>query len=77
MKEIKNKVLKTYEYWDHLIYLIDENESYGFYLQNAKYGIISLIFGLKKSENTLEDTIDIIKTNLDDYIKIYHNLYED
>ena len=77
MKEIKNKVLKTYEHGDYLIYLIDENDSYDFYLQNVKYGIISLIFGLKKTDTTLKETINIVETNLEDYIKIYQNLYED
>lgn len=77
MKEIKNKVLKTFEHDNYLIYLIDENDSYGFYMQNVSYGIISLIFGFKKAENTLKDTINMVESNLDNYIQIYKNLYED
>ena len=77
MKEIKNKIIKMYEYNDYIIYIFDEDVGYGCYLQNKQYGIISLMFGLLKNQNTLEETIEIVKNNIDDQVKIYKRVYED
>lgn len=76
MKEIK-KEIKTFEYGDYIIYIIDENFGYGCYLQNINYGIINLMFGIPKEQKTIEETISIVECNLKSEIKIYKRLYED
>ena len=76
MKEIKKEV-KVFEYKDYIIYIFDEDFGYGCYIQNVGYGIISLMFGLPKNQNTLEETIEIVKSNLEEQIEIYKRLYED
>ena len=76
MKELKTEI-KVYEYKDYIVYIIDEDFGYGCYIQNVGYGIISLMFGLPKNQNTFEETKQIVKDNLEDQIKIYKRLYED
>jgi len=77
MKEIKNDIRKKYQYKDYVVYVKynEEELTYEFYLQNEKYGIISLMFGIPKSD--IEDIESIILANIEDYILTYKVDYED
>ena len=81
MKEVKNDVIKKFEYNvnndTYFIYIIETKYGYGCYLQNINYGIISLMFGLPKEQNKLEEIIEIVKYNLGDEIAIYKKEYEE
>ena len=77
MKEIKNDIIKKYSYKDYVIYIKETKDSYESYLQNEKYGIISLMYGISKEQNTLEDLMTILNDNIDVDIKIYQDEYED
>lgn len=84
MKEIKNDIIKKYQYGDYVVYIKDVKEdsknygSYEIYLQNEKYGVIDLMFGLLKCEiKDVKKMEEIIKNNLLDYIETYKEEYED
>ena len=79
MKEVKNDIIKKYEYKDYVVYVKvnEEDGFYDYYLQNEKeqYGIISLMFGVPTSD--IENIEEIIENNIEDYIKLYKEDYED
>lgn len=77
MKEIKNDIIKKYKYKDYVIYIKETNISYEYYLQNEKYGIIELMFGVSKEQNTLEEFLEIVKDNIDIDIEYYKRENED
>lgn len=79
MKEIENDIIKKYEYKNYVVYVKYNEEEliYDYYLQNEKeqYGIISLMFGVPTSD--IEDIEEIIESNIEEYIKLYQEDYED
>jgi hypothetical protein len=81
MKEVKNDVIKKFEYNvgcdTYYIYIVETVGGYGCYLQNSCYSIMSLMFGLPKEQNSLEEVIQIVNNNLKEEISIYNRLYED
>ena len=80
MKEIKNDMIKKYQYKEYVIYVKDTKYGYEYYLQNEKYGVLELMFGLPKNrdlENDIENDIIVVFHNLDNYIKNYKEQYED
>ena len=77
MKEIKNDFIKKYQYEDYVIYIKETADSYEYYLQNEKYGIISLCYGVDKEKNTLEELLEICGDNIDIDIEFYKQQYED
>ena len=77
MKEIRNKDFKKYEYGDYYIYIIETEDCYESYLQHKNYGIIMLTFGVDKRQATAEQTLYMTKNEIEDYIKIYKDTYED
>lgn len=80
MIEIKNNVIKKYEYIvgndTYYIYVIDNDNFYEFYLQNKDYGIINLMYGLMK-EKGIDFCIDIIEEHILDFINDYKEEHED
>lgn len=81
MKEVKNDIVKKFEYNVnndiYFIYIVETKYGYGCYLQNSRYGVMSLMFGLPKEQNTLEETIEIVRNSLGDEIATYKELYEE
>ena len=77
MIEIKNDFIKKYSYKDYVVYIKETNESYEYYLQNEAYGIIELMFGASKEQNTLEELLEIVKENIDIDIEYYKRENED
>lgn len=77
MREVKNDIIKKYKYKNYVVYIKenDDDLSYEIYLQNEKYGIIELMFGIPKSD--IDDLEEIILSNINDYIKLYKEDYED
>ena len=81
MKELKDiKLLKVfqineYEYCNYYYYIFEDEENYYSYLQNKNYGVLMLVYGVEKEQQTLEDFINCY--NLDEYIQIYQEKYED
>lgn len=83
MKEIKNDIIKKYKYKDYVVYIKDVKEdsknyeSYEIYLQNEKYGVIDLMFGVMKEDYSIKELEDLIEVNIEDYILTYKIDYED
>ena len=77
MKEIKNNVIKKFQLEDYYIYIMENEDSWEYYLQHKDYGIIALIFGLMKKENSFEDFMDIVGKNIECDIEYYRQTYED
>lgn len=77
MIEIQNDIRKKYKYKDYVVYVKwnFKNLCYEFYLQNEEYGVISLMFGIPKSD--IKDIENIILANIEDYIETYKEEYED
>jgi coproporphyrinogen III oxidase len=77
MKEIKNDIIKKYQYEDYVIYIKDVKSYYDVFLQNEKNGIIGLLFGVFKSDiKDIKDLEKIIESNMDDYMIYYVEHYE-
>ena len=79
MKEVKNDFIKKFEYEDYYIYIKDCGSHYESYIQHKEYGIIDLMFGIDiaKAKITLKDYIDIVFSNIEEYIEIYKQDIED
>ena len=77
MIEQKNDIIKKYKYNNYVIYIKETENTLESYLQNEKYGIINLMFGVSKEQNTLEELLEIVKDNIDNDIKHYKKSYED
>ncbi len=77
MKEVKNDFIEKYSYKDYVVYIKETNEAYEYYLQNEKYGIIELMFGVDKKQTTLEELLEIVKGNIDIDIEYYKRENED
>lgn len=77
MKEIENDIIKKYSYKDYVVYVKEVLDSYEFYLQKESYGVIDLMFGVMKEDYSLKEMEDLIESNIEDYIKIYKQDYED
>lgn len=80
MKEIENDIIKKYNYKNYVVYAkwCKEELCYEFYLQNEEYGIITLMFGIPASDmEDMEDMQEIVLANIEDYIEIYEQDYED
>ena len=75
MEEIKNDIIKKYVYKNYVIYEKETEDSFEYYIQNEKYGVISLMFGLTKEDK--EQNLIVVYNNLEDYIKDYKQDYED
>lgn len=77
MKEIKDiKLLKVFEIKEnYLIYCMEDKENYEIYIKNKKYGILNLIIGAPKTQQTLEQLLNLI--DFDEEIEIYKKEYED
>lgn len=81
MKEIKNDIIKKYKYENYVIYIKDTTknnyELYEAYLQNEEYGVISLMFGALKQNQTFEQFMELVEHNLECYIGSYQEDIED
>ena len=77
MKEVRNEFIKQFVYGDYIIYIKEDSVSYEGYLQNELYGVISLMIGVPKKQNTLNELIELIENNLQSYINDYKENYED
>lgn len=80
MKEIENNVIKKYEYIvgndTYYIYVINNETFYEFYLQNKDYGVMTLMYGLRK-DTGIDNCIAIIEEHLLDFINDYKEEHED
>ena len=78
MIEFKNDFIKKFEYGDYLVYIKECSSHYESYLQHKEYGVLQLMWGIDKAKNiTLEEYIEIVNNNLEEYIESYKKDYED
>ncbi len=81
MIELKDiKLLKVfqvdeYNYNNYYYYIFKDSENYYSYIQNKNYGVLMLVYGVPKEQQTLDDFMN--NYNLDEYIQEYQELYED
>lgn len=77
MKEVKNDIIKKYEYKDYYIYIKETEESFEYYLQHKDYAVMYMMYGVDKEQNTVEELLVICMDNIDNDIKFYKKNYED
>lgn len=77
MKKIKDiKLLKVFEIKEnYLIYCMEDKENYEIYIKNKKYGMLDLIIGAPKTQQTLEQLLNLI--DFEKEIEIYKKKCED
>ena len=77
MNEIRNtwteyKINRAYRV------LINSNDTmYECWIRHFEYGIYLYMFGMNKTEVTLEDFINSINSSIDEWIEIYQERFED
>lgn len=77
MKEIKNDIIAKYQYKDYVIYIKETKNTYEYYVQNEKYAVSYMMYGVDKEKDTLEELLQILVDNIDVDIKFYKDHYED
>lgn len=80
MVEIKSQIIKEFIYKSdikYVVYIKETINTYEAYLQNEDYGVISLMFGVDKNKTKLDNFIIIVNNNLEEYIELYKQDYED
>lgn len=77
MKEVKNDIIKKYEYKNYYIYIKETEESFEYYLQHKDYAVMYMMYGTDKEESTLKELLTICMYNIDNDIMFYKNEYED
>ena len=66
--------------WNGQLYCVDiceDAEERGAWLYNASYGIKSFMFGTSVKQDNREEFLDMVFSNLPDYIEDYAEEYED
>ena len=62
----------------YLVEVYEKDDYVNFYLSNVKYGIKSEMFAVQKKDcNNEKRAKELIKNNIEDYIKIYREGFED
>ena len=64
----------------YFIDIVENNgpdETYEAWMYNEQYGVKSLMFGLHKSDVTMDEFIEIVEKNIRQHKRIYANLYMD
>lgn len=77
-KDIKLiKVLQVNEFdkCNYLYYIFEDKDNYYSYIQNKNYGVLMLVYGVPKEQQTLEEFMNCY--NLDEFIQEYQEEYED
>ena len=80
MIEIKSEIIKEFIYkknYNYVVYIKETINTYESYLQNEDYGVIGLMFRKRKKETKLDNFISLVNENLERYIKIYKEGYEE
>lgn len=77
MKEVKNDIIKKYKYKKYAIYIKEVENNYECYFQNEVYCEIGYMYCVSKEEYNLKQTIELIKENFDEWVKLYKFQYED
>lgn len=80
MVEIKSQIIKEFIYKSdikYVVYIKETINSYEAYLQNEDCGVISLMFGIDKNQTKLDNFIIMVNDNLQEYIELYKQDYED
>ena len=63
---------------EYLVEVYEKDDYVNFYLSNVKYGIKSEMFAVPKKDcNNEKRAKELIKNNIEDYIKIYREEFED
>ena len=66
--------------WNGKLYCVDifeDTEERSAWLYNAAYGIKSLMWGEKIEQTNRDDFLDLVFSNIPDYIKYYEEEYDD
>lgn len=71
----------TYDVGDEFFIDITENngpdKTYEAWMWNEQYGVKSLMFGIRKSDYSLDEFTEIVEKNVRQHKRIYRNLYMD
>lgn len=85
MKKLNVKI-KTYEYaGNYRVQVIDKDDQYEAWLYHKDYGVMDMMFGWPKVQHingsdepwSLKDFLGLVEGNIDSYIELYREEYED
>ena len=67
--------VNEFELCNYYYYIFEDKENYYSYIQNKNYGVLMLVYGVPKKQQTLDEFINCY--NLDEFILEYQERYED
>lgn len=78
-EKVENVKIYRMEYKNKFIIEIDttENDKFEFWIFNKNYGIKMLMFGINIYENHINEIIEILERNINNYVNIYKEKYMD
>lgn len=65
----------TYECGEFLVDIVTTGDSYEAWLYRKEYGVKVLMFGSYRTLNTLEEFLETVEANIDEYAESYDNEY--
>lgn len=65
--DITNYTTKTYEYGDYLVDIVTTDTDYESWIQAKGYGTKHIMFGMPKEQQSLEEFMNIVEANIEDY----------
>lgn len=74
MKQV-NITITTYECEEYLVDIVTTSDSYEAWLYRKEYGVKVLMFGAYRTLNTLEEFLETVEANIDEYAESYDNEY--
>lgn len=70
-------VLKIYLENNYIVEIIHEENYINFWLYKKEYCVKDYMFGIEDKNQKFSDLLKIISNNIEIYIKLYKNRYED
>ena len=67
----------TYEHRGFLVDIVTTGETYEAWLSREEYGVKSLMFGVPKEQQSLDEFLEIVEANLYEYEEGYDREYAD
>ena len=73
-----NAITRTYDYdGTYMVDVVTTDDYYEAWLYNILYGIKTSMFGVPKSQQSYREFLDIVVSNIDEYIALYVEDVED
>lgn len=70
-----NISITTYECGEYMVDIATTSDSYEAWIYRKEYGVKDLMFGMPQAQQTLDEFLDIVEANIEDYAKGYDEEY--